>query len=415
MRRGAVRNVAAIFMAGNLIACANGAQSDSSAASAVARVERTDSGSVAIHTVASLPTAVALDSAAVRAWLPTDSIGLEELGQIAYAGLGADMRPVLALRRPARLFVFDSARTPVSLGAVGDGPGEFRSATFAEGGSGSGGSVVIYDVTNRRVTSFPGNGGTAASATFATLSAFPNAMPLGVVGLLANGALIVRAGVPAPPKIGFSRNVFRFVALWLDGRSEVLTTDYAGDEMFMGEPGPMGFAAMAIPPFGQKTLAAACGKQIVVAENDRIELRALDLQGKITRILRARYESRAIVDDDLRAFLQQSGVPEPTGDDVARLRELTPRMTLPALRALHCSADGALAVELEGFPTASDRLVLHIDALWNTVRAFRLPASMRVFAFENDRLLVGWQEGETSVRIGLLKLDPQGGGTALHN
>jgi hypothetical protein len=413
MSCGAVRNVAAIFVAGSLLACANSGQSDDAAASAVARVERTDSGSVAIHTVASLPTAVALDSGAFRAWLPTDSIGLEELGQIAYAGLGADMRPVLALRRPARLFVFDSAHTPVALGAVGDGPGEFRSPTFAEGGSS--GDVVIYDVANRRATLFPGEGRTAASATFATLSAFPNAMPLGVVGLLTNGALIVRAGVPAPPKTGFSRNAFRFVALWLDGRSEGLTADYAGDEMFMGEPGPMGFAAMAIPPFGQKTLAAACGRQVVVAENDRVELRALDLQGRLTRILRARYESRAIVDDDLRAFLQQSGVPEPSADDVARLREMTPRMKLPALRALHCSADGALAVELEGSPTASERVVLHIDAQWDVVRAYRVPASMRVFAFENDRLLVGWQVGETSVRIGLLELDPQGGGTAQHN
>jgi hypothetical protein len=388
---------------GVLCAVASTACGEASIASNRATLLKRDSSGVEIVILTGTidPTPLRRSEAIVVATL--DSLEIDELRQIRTAHLSGDGSITLASTKPLRVVLIDSTgRVLRQLGRAGDGPGEYRAVSTIR--RLSDGRVVLFDPVNRRMTEFADDGQVSTVMTFATVRERPTAALSLPAGVFDDGSVLVRAGAPAAAASGLSRPPFEFVRLSHGGRVQMLPGVLDGDEVFMGAPGPNGFAPIGVPPFGRKVLAAVCGDDFVLAENSGFPVRWQSGNGRLRREVQAQVVRQFLSHRDYIEFWRQNGLDKPTDVDVKRLREMTPGDSLPAIRALYCAPDNQLLIEFETKPLDASRILWWMPAGATEPIGYAVPSELRLLSVARDGLLVAWQENETRVQLGRFRL-----------
>lgn len=396
------KTLAALTIAGLALfaACENTPANQNSAI-----ISKQDSSGVEIVTLEGAPAPQALQLSQAHQLIQLDSLEIDEVRQIRLGYLSSTGTVVLSSTRPLRVVLIDSTGAVKNqFGRSGDGPGEYRAVSSLR--QLDDGKITIFDPVNRRVTEFQSDGRVAQVATYSTLKDRPNAAPSSPAGVFNDGSVLVRAASPALPAPGLSRSPFEFVRLYPNDSSNVLPGTFNGDEVFVGTPGPGGFAPIGVPPFGYKTLAAVCGESFVLAENFGHEVQLRNANGALQRVVRVSFPSQLLSANDYTEYWKQNGLDAPSEDDVARIKQMTHGDSLPLLKALHCDNNGNSLIEFEASPSDSTRVLWLMTPSWSEVESYTIPAQARVLSVAGNKVLVAWQVSETRVSLGVFTLAP---------
>ena len=344
---------------------------------------------------------------------PAVSIGLRG-GDEAYQFYGvedatrlADGRIVVADAGSSELRVFSAeGGHVVSLGGVGEGPGEFaqfdpETVSVWPGDSIAGaswwrGQVVIFDAD--------GNHGRTATLGGARFS---------LLGVMPGGDILAKPGLPVGMQFGAGGSTLRrqeaeFAVVRPTGEIRASVGTQAGDEWFFSPSSPS-----ARPhPFGRSVLATVWGPLAVVTANDRYEIRAYDADGMLAKIVRREHELRVPTQAELDAVLEESWA-DRSAEDQERLRGMAEGMTLveffPAFAALLSDPLGYLWVQEYRFPEQVGSIWTVFDADGRVQGFVEMPRDLELFEIGEDYILGGTTDELGVERVQLRALDRAAG------
>jgi hypothetical protein len=198
---------------------------------------------------------------------------------------------VVATAGTGELRFFDSTGAHVaSAGGEGGGPGEFRALGSLLRGPAD--TLVAYDMMERRLSLFDSRAEHArdVSLAFSNQFSFP-----AIVGVFADGAYLAQVsqrqafGPDAPElPLGAMRDTIVALRIAPDGESTDTVGSYPGSRMHVRTM-EFGGNSMRVPApliFSPTTVLRPRGDAVVVGTNDDYELRIVDLQGRVQRIIR---------------------------------------------------------------------------------------------------------------------------------
>ena len=321
---------------------------------------------------------------------PAVSIGTDEgfEGEMLFlvfdATMLADGRIVVANAGTSELRVFGADGAYLETwGGQGDGPGEFSAYAPERVSRWPGDSIVAGNMLGARVEIFDPLGNPARTVTLPdSYHSFLGVMPDGTM-LVKPSA--VRSGVFGVPEVLVRRDQ-DFGLVRPDGELRLSLGAHPGEEWFSSPA-----AAMAMPhPFGRSTIATVWGDLVVVAPNDRYELRAYEGDGTLTRIIRRDHELRSPARAELDAELAEryADLPE---ERRTRLLAETAEMPLveyfPAFEELRSDPLGHLWVQEYGLPGEDGNLWTVFDAEGRVQGLVETPADLDVFEIGEDYIL----------------------------
>jgi hypothetical protein len=286
---------------------------------------------------------------------PVISIGVLE-GESAYelfrvtgAVRLSDGRIVIGTAGTGELRFFDSTGVHLaSVGGEGGGPGEFQAlGTLMRGPLDT---LVAYDMMARRLSVFDPQGGHVrdVSLAFSSQVTFPS-----VVGVFADGSLLAQVSQrqvfgPDAPELPLGPMRDSIVALQIapDGERVDTIGRYAGSRMHVRTM-EFGGNSMRVPApliFSPTTVLRPRGDAVVVGTTDRYELRIVDAEGRVQRIVRKLHRRIPVSQEDIdsaqartRAAMERANMP-------AELMEQ--QLNRPAADSL--PAYGTIQVDLAG-------------------------------------------------------------------
>ena len=271
-----------------------------------------------------------------------------------------------------------------SWGGVGEGPGEFPQydpeaisvwrGDSIIGASWGRGQIVVFDAGgNHGRTTFLGEG----------YYSFAGLMRDGTI--LGKPSLLI--GMPfGTGESSLHRQEARFALITPGGEVHATLGTHAGDEWFFSPTVP----GARPHPFGRSVLTTVWGALAVVATNDRYEIRAYDLDGKLARIVRRDHELRAPTQAELDAALAAEYA-DRSAEDRARLLSQNEGMTLvesyPAFSALQSDPLGYLWVREYDLPGQDGNLWTVFDAEGRVQGFVEMPAGFEPFEIGEDYIL----------------------------
>jgi hypothetical protein len=242
---------------------------------------------------------VVTDSAGVEvvmsdapAWAPGDAwrVGGAEVviggGEVdLFDVAGAVRRPdghfVVADGGTSRVLFFDADGTlETAVGGEGDGPGEFRIIQTL--GLGEADTVWVYDFSHRRLSVYDANG-----ALSRTLSPEPSLNAAALAGWSGQGFVATQlwgdgdGGALSP---GLTRDPVAFVSYDAGGMLEDTIGMFPGREVLLRPEGQR--MTMGVAPFARGVSYDVVGDRLVVGDQIAHELRAYQLDGRLSGILR---------------------------------------------------------------------------------------------------------------------------------
>ena len=322
---------------------------------------------------------------------PAVSIGTDEgaEGEMLFIVLDATMlgdgRIVVANSGTSELRVFSEEGAYLDTwGRQGEGPGEFGAYSPEAVTRWPGDSIAASDMLGARVEIFDALGNPARTVTLANdyhslLGVLPDGMMLVKPSTVLSGG-VFGAGEP------LIRRDEDFGLLRPDGELRLSLGAHPGEEWFSSPAGPM-----AMPhPFGRSTIATVWGDLVVVAPNDRYELRAYDGDGTLMRIIRREHEFRSPTRAELDAELAERYADLPEGRRASLLAE-TAEMPLveyfPAFEALESDPSGHLWVQEYRLPRLDGNLWTVFDAEGRVMGLVETPPDLDVFEIGEDYVL----------------------------
>lgn len=369
------------------------------------------------------PASVARDSAGVRivrsdrpAWpdgagwtvgdAPVLDVGVVE-GDAAYQLDGVRSVARLAGGRIAvanggsgdvRIFGPDG-RHQRTLGRRGAGPGEFQRLAWV--GAAAGDTLLAWDSEARRLTIFAPGGSFVRTVTPEGIEG----MHPSVRGLLADGTILSTGGFSADGfRMGERRETVAYHRFGADGRARGGLGPYPGWETFAMEAD--GLLLQDPVVFGREGIVRPAGGEVLVADNDRYEIRFLAPDGALRRIVRRAHEPVRVRDADVEAYFAVrdediAGLPAAQAAGLRRLRarqrEVFPRReTLPAFADARVDAAGSLWVQDFRRPADEQPRWSVFDADGRWLGTVETPAGLEVHQIGPDWIL-GVQADELEV------------------
>ncbi len=270
-----------------------------------------------------------------------------------------------------------------SVGRRGEGPGEFVTLPWI--GAGPEGEIIAWDWNQRRLTTFRDGvrlsdlrlDGSVQDGTPAVEAVLPD----GRVVLTRTPTLLGESGD------GVQRAPVMVGVLSRDG-SDVDSLAVSPGRALYRESAGEGRWRVGIVPFGPRTLVAVAGGQVVVGDNARYELRYVNPDGSLERIVRMAVGSRPVLEPDVDRAREQRLASLPPIEEVraavAALFDATPAPdSMPAFAALVGDRSGRIWVRRSESDGAWD--VFGADGML-LARAV-LPARFELQDVEADLLL----------------------------
>lgn len=200
-----------------------------------------------------------------------------------------------------RFFTSDGSYLSSS-GGQGDGPGEFRAASWAAQLAGD--SLAAFDARHLRVSYFDQDGEFARSLLLRTSDEVPF---LRVIGIFGDGALLVRVptGTTAPRADGLHRSPDRLFRYSADGNAIDSVGWGAGREQLRYRLGT-GSSLGIIPHFGRSSQYVVRDSLFYVATNDTYEIKVYSMVGTLLSVIRKRHENVPVTSGDIEVIQKQT-------------------------------------------------------------------------------------------------------------
>ncbi len=306
-----------------------------------------------------------------------DGAESQMLHQIGDALTLSDGRIVIANRGTDEVRVFDSTGEHVTtFGRTGEGPGEFLSL----GGIGrwEADSISAWDGRSRAISIFDSHGTLGR-----TLALEADPRPLAPGSTLKNSRFLGAGALPRTGQ-GYHRQELAYEVRDGDGEQIVSLGVHSGMESFMDMSG--GIVTMGMLPFTREEWEAEWGELVILATNDRYEIRAYDIAtGNLARIVRRQHTNRSPtrteVDDAIDDALTRTNL---SGDQLEQTREGYKSMPI-----------------VESFPAYRSLMTDALDHLW--VREATLPGMERPAplwsVFDADGRILGFIETPSGLTI----------------
>lgn len=400
-----------MFLAGTLASCQPAAERPGPVSQQDQGLRRDSAGiTIVEHTLRSL------DQSAVLRETPDlriDSIPrtnrpeFHRLSGVAFLDSG---RLVLGHEGGKELLLFEANGQLVqSVGRDGSGPGEFRSI---EGPwSLEGNRFAASDGVIRRVTTFG-----APDAILRSTSIVNRMLPDSsffiwrTFGITRNGTTILWVIGPPPSTVGMARPYMSIVAVDSTGRAWNVGPQRPGLEQYVMAPQREGSFSVGVSPFAAAPLVAACGNNVVVADNQSYTVSVLSLDGRTSTIVTAPVVQRPAADDDYLAVLRDRLGAEAALDEshIAPMRAMTPRGLLPVLRAIHCDASGAFWVEEHPDPVRDVRRVVVYTSSGNRRFSLELPPGTRMLGVHDVKVALAVKDDDGLEHFELRSVETSG-------
>lgn len=274
----------------------------------------------------------------------TETEGSPQLSRVRDALRLSDGRVIVADGGSARMVVFDAAgRHSATWGRRGEGPGEFTG--LAKVARWRGDSIAAWDMWQNRVSIFDSAG--VHGRSFRLLP--DEDAPPRVVDVRADGAILAMTLpiVSSAERVsGLVRRDRTYVLLNETGHRETSIGVFPGSEGYVDYEGDMLMSWRL--PFGRSTVAAFWNDQVLVATNDRYEMRSYAADGTLRRLVRRQHDPIAPTQADLDAHVEAllANLPaEERALQVASAARLPLVDAYPAYAGVAVDAEGRLWVE----------------------------------------------------------------------
>ena len=300
-----------------------------------------------------------------------------------------------------------NGRHLASTGREGGGPGEFRGLQWA--GVGAGDTLLAWDAREKRLSVFSPEG---ALVRTVQPQGPRGQFPL-VAGVLADGSIVATDGISADGfKMGEYRESVPYHRFATDGRALGELGRFAGMEAFVMRMDRVILQDHVL--FGRDGGVQPAGRELLVTDSDRYEVRFLGLDRTLRRIVRRPHEPVRVKPSDVEAyFAARDGEAVEAGaaqTSVRRMRErqrevLPRRETFPAYGDARTDADGNLWVEQYPRPREVQPRWDVFDREGRWLAAVATPAGLKVHLVGPDWILgVATDEaGVEHVRLHLLE------------
>jgi hypothetical protein len=204
------------------------------------------------------------------------------------------------------------------VGGRGAGPGEFTG--LAGLGRTSGGGVWAYDFPLRRITWLDPGGAVTGLTTVG-----PEPPLLWPVGALPDGAFVLRQLWAArrtaeAAEVGLRRDPIAYVRSYADGPPLDTLGLFPGREVYLASEGGRG--VMTRPVLARSSVAAIRGGRVVIGSQTTFELRELEPDGALARVIRLPSDGLEVDDGDLADYIDRY------------LEAVEPPERRPAMRAM---------------------------------------------------------------------------------
>lgn len=307
-----------------------------------------------------------------------------------------DGRIVVANRGTDEVRVFDAFGTHLfTVGGAGEGPGEFRSLWRVAAWSGD--SIVAWGRVDRRYSIFDPQGGYRRSFVLETDETAPRERRFrNPVAVRPNGSIVAWSGqygdtADVEIRDGEGRLAF---SLGAHPHQEIVFARASG-----------GISESTSAVYSRELVTSLWGDLVVVAPNDRYELRAFRANGLLARIVRRGHEPRAPSEADRQIFIEErmamyhsgrdplTGQPPPD-DMLAMLREMVESIplaaTFPAFSEILTDDAGHLWVREYDFPGEERTAPLWtvFDPGGQVLGFIEIPPELRIHHIGEDYMLV---------------------------
>ena len=333
---------------------------------------------------------------------PTVSIGEVEgeepdmLHQVIDATRLPDGRIVVANRGTDEVRVFDALGTHLfTVGGAGEGPGEFRSLWWVAAWPGD--SIMAWDLADRHYSIFDPRGGYSRSFVLETDETAPRERRFfNPVAVRPDGSILVWSGLYDDTAVVEIRDGEGRLAgsLGAHPHQEIVLARASGD-----------ISESASAVYGRELVTSLWGDLVVVAPNDRYEIRAFRADGSLARIVRRGHTPRIPGEDDRQVFIEErmamyrsgrdalTGQPPPEGM-LATLREMVGSIplaaTFPAFSEILADDAGYLWVREYDLPQEERPAPLWtvVDPGGHVLGFIETPAGLRIDHIGEDYMLV---------------------------
>jgi hypothetical protein len=279
-----------------------------------------------------------------------------------------------------------------SSGRQGSGPGEFQSISTI--GTLVDGSLVAYDGRQKRISIFAPDGVFVSSSRietsdhpgFHTAAAFldDNTLLVSAEGLLTRGELASRV----------RRDTTYYIRCETTGAVLDTIAALPGREMYIMMEGE--HVDMAQLAFGREPHFAAYLAGAYFGNSDAFEIRYLDSDGELARIIRMRTPTREVSDDDIELFLSRQLGDMPEGPDRQFMENFYSGMpfpeTMPAHGNLIVDSDGNLWVEEYHWPLDEPARWKIFDSAGALLGVVETPPGLEIYQIGSDFVLGRWRD-----------------------
>ncbi len=314
-----------------------------------------------------------------------------ELFRVGGAMRLSDGRIVVANAGTGELRVYDAKGIHLaSWGGQGDGPGEFGAMAPSGLEPWPGDSLMARDPFSGRISIFSMDG------TFGRALRLEGGYQ-SVVGPLPDGSVFAATlttferGEPGTSEI--IRPDVDYGILSTDGSVQRDLGAYPGSELYMvntvdGSPFPRPY------PFRRSSFEFTWGDLVVIATNDRYEIRAYRPDGSLARIVRRDHEVRAPTRGDLRDAVARQNPDRPEALDAVGDMPLVE--AFPAFASVHVDRLGYLWVREYRLPGERHRLWTVFDPEGRVLGLIDMPGSFAVEEIGEDYIL-GTRDDELGI------------------
>ena len=273
---------------------------------------------------------------------PTVSIGELEgsepylLDRVGDALVLPDGRIVVANGGSDELRVFDASGIHVvTWGGRGEGPGEFTNLGQVHRWPGD--SLLALYSQARRLTALDPEGNYGRDFALRRGRQF-----FSVEDVLPGGAILTSDFVrPMDRPVGFSRLQSVYRVRGAEGEMRSMLGSFPGAEI-VGVRTARGVTGGGLP-FGHRVWAFSWGDQVAVAQNDTYEIKAFDLDGTLTRIVRRDHELVVPTSAHMDAYIERQVAATPEEERAGRRRELREYHRDRPMPETHPAYDAAMA------------------------------------------------------------------------
>jgi hypothetical protein len=310
----------------------------------------------------------------------------------------SDGRIVVSNSGTQQLRLYDpQGRYLLTAGGPGEGPGEF--ARLGQAAVLPGDSVAGYDWRSRRVSLFGPDGqyGRSWRIEIEARSGFPQ-----VRTLMADGSVLAQIiEYRDDDTDGWQRDTAQIVIFDPAGVPADTLGRFPDREVLTRTTEMDGGGVMSFirdTPFSRGLLLTASGDKIYAADTGTYEIRLMDRDGRLRRIIRRVWENAVVTDADIQILLDEELADAEDDNERRRIRqdyaEMTPHLhdTAPAFSTLFIDLEGNLWIRGYAMPGEPAAPWTVFDAQGAMLGDVETPEGVRVMEIGSDYILGRWRD-----------------------